>query len=149
MGRIVCATRGGEAGRRTQEYAISLAKERGCALDFLCVLDPCLADGLSEELAAAVIAEQRWLGRALLGIARARAKKRGVDADAEVRCGPVMHTIETYLRQVEASALVIGAPREDSALGTFHPNGVRDFAEQVIKRTDVEVIVVSLEESNK
>ena len=29
MGLIVCATRGGEAGRRTQERAIALAKEGG------------------------------------------------------------------------------------------------------------------------
>ncbi|MBN1658191.1 MAG: universal stress protein [Anaerolineae bacterium] len=143
MRRIVCATRGGEAGRRTQEYAISLAKERGVRLDFLCVFDPGFAQDLSKELAAAVYDEQRWLGRALLGIARARAKKEGVHAGVEVRFGPVLETIEAYLRQVDASALVIGAPRVDSALTMFKPNRMRGFAERVAEHTGVEVIVVT------
>ena len=143
MGRIVCATRGGEAGRHTQEYAITLAKERGAALDFLSVFDPSSTGQLNKELTAAVIAEQRWLGRALLGIARARAKKEGVDAGSEVRCGPVLQTIEGYLKQVDASTLVIGEPRVNAALAMFQPTRVRDFADQVAEDTGVEVIVVT------
>jgi nucleotide-binding universal stress UspA family protein len=143
IGRIVCATRGGEAGRRTQERAISLAKERGVALDFLCVFEPDLANDLNKELAAAVYAEQRWLGRALLGIARARAKKAGVHAGTEVRFGPVLQTIEAYLRQVGASALVIGAPRVDSTLAMFKPSRMEGFAAQVERDTGVEVILVT------
>ncbi len=34
MGPIVCATRGSEASRRTQERAITLAQERGAPLIF-------------------------------------------------------------------------------------------------------------------
>lgn len=143
MRRIVCATRGGEAGRHTQEYAIALAKERGAALDFLSVFDPAFAGDLNKQLAAAVIAEQRWLGRALLGIASARAKQEGVKAGTEVRCGPVLQTIESYLREVDASTLVIGEPRLDSTLAMFQPNRVRNFADQVAEDTGVEVIVVT------
>ncbi|MBN1659117.1 MAG: universal stress protein [Anaerolineae bacterium] len=143
MGRIVCATRGGEAGRRTQEYAISLAKEQGDGLDFLCVFDPSLARDLNKELAAAVYNEQRWLGRALLGIARARAKQEGVDARTQVLLGPVLPTIEGYLRQVGATALVVGAPRIDSALTMFQPNRLHGFAERIAQDTGVEVIVVT------
>ena len=40
MKRIVCATRGGEASRRAQERAISLAKELEAELIFLYVTDP-------------------------------------------------------------------------------------------------------------
>jgi len=39
MGPIVCAARGGEAGRRTQEWAIALAKEQGADPSFLCGFD--------------------------------------------------------------------------------------------------------------
>ena len=52
MGPIVCATRGGEAGRRTQERAIALAKERGTELIFLCIFGPNFAGSLSKALSA-------------------------------------------------------------------------------------------------
>lgn len=149
MGRIVCATRGGEASRRTQERAIQLAQERQVSLDFLCVFDPQAQGPLNETLAAAVVAEQRWLGRALLGIARARAKNAGVEATTEVRFGPVLATIEAYLRQVGASTLVLGQSNVDTALATFHPHHVRGFAQQVAQDTGVEVIVVTPGENTR
>jgi nucleotide-binding universal stress UspA family protein len=148
MGPIVCATRGGEAGRRTQEKAIALAKERGVELVFLCVFDPSFAGKLTNALATAVEEEQRWLGRALLGIAQARAQKEGVDARTVVLCGPLLETIETYLRQVDASALVIGEPKIDSALAAFRPGKVQLFAERVGQSTEVESIVVVPETSS-
>jgi nucleotide-binding universal stress UspA family protein len=142
MGPIVCATRGGEASRRTQERAIALAKERKAELVFLFVLDPGLARTLNGALAAAVEQEQEWLGRALLGIAQARAHKEGVEARAVIRRGPVLDTIEAYLRQVEASTLVIGEPRAVSTSATFHPGKVHHFAEQIGQDTGVEAVVV-------
>ena len=88
MGPIVCATRGGEASRRTQERAIALAKERGAPLIFLCAVDPSFAGTVSDELAAALADELRRLGRSLLCIAQARAREKGVEAQTHVRCGP-------------------------------------------------------------
>jgi nucleotide-binding universal stress UspA family protein len=146
MGPIVCATRGGEAGRRTQERAVALAKERGTELVFLCVFDPSFAGTLTAALAAAVEKEQQWLGRALLGTAQARAQKEGVDAGTVVRSGPVLETIETYLRQVNASTLVIGEPKIDSALAAFRQGKVYHFADRVKQDTGVDVLVVSPEE---
>lgn len=146
MGPIVCATRGGEAGRRTQERAIALTKERGAELIFLCVFDPSFAGALNGELAAAVEKEQQWLGRALLGTAQARAKKEGVKAGGEIRNGPVLETIEAFLEQVDASALVIGEPRTKSPMAAFRPSKVHHFAERVRQDTGVDVIVASLEE---
>ena len=89
MGLIVCATRGGEAGRRTQERAIALAKERRAGLIFLCVFDPGFAGPLNSTLSAAVLAEQQWLGRALVSVAQARAREQGVEAGAVVASGVV------------------------------------------------------------
>lgn len=143
MGPIVCATRGGEAGRRTQEQAIELAKQRGQELVFLAVFDPCVAAHLSDELSVAVQKEQQWLGRALLGIARARARQEGLDVGTVVRCGPILETIEAYLREVEAAALIIGQPKVDSALAAFRPDRVHHFAERVRRDTGVEVVVVT------
>jgi len=143
MGPLVCATRGGEAGRRTQERAIELTKERGGELVFLAVFDPCVASNLNEPQVTAVRKEQQWLGRVLLGIASARARKEGLEAGTVVRCGPILETIEAYLREVDASALIIGQPKVDSALAAFRPSRVHDFAERVRQDTGVEVIVVT------
>jgi nucleotide-binding universal stress UspA family protein len=143
MGPIVCATRGGEAGRRTQEWAIALAKEQGAELIFLCVFDPDFVGPSNERLHEAVVQEQQWLGRALLGIAQARAEKEGVEADAQVCSGPILETIEGFLRQVDAAALVIGEPKMDSALAAFDRGRVHVFAERVRQDTGVDVIVVT------
>jgi hypothetical protein len=143
MGPIVCATRGGEAGRRTQERAIALAKERGVELIFLCVFDPNFAGPLNNTLAGAVQEEQHWLGRVLMGIAQARAREQGLEAGAEVRSGPVLQGIEEFLCQVDASTLVIGEARVDSPLAAFRPGHVLSCAEQVEQHTGVQVVVVT------
>ncbi|MGC9335112.1 MAG: universal stress protein [Anaerolineae bacterium] len=145
MAPIVCATRGGEAGRQTQERAIVLAKERGSDLIFLCVCSPVPAGDYPEALASALVKEQQWLDRALLTTARARAQKQGIDAGIVCLTGPVMETIQSYLRQVGASTLVLGQPKVGSALAAFQPTRVRSFAEEVRLSTDVEVIVVTPE----
>ena len=146
MGPIVCATRGGEAGHRTQERAIALAKERGTELIFLSVFDPSFAGDLNNKLAEAVVEEQQWLGRALMSVAQARAREQGLEAGAVVRSGPVLESIEEYLCETGASALVIGEPRIDSPLSAFRPGTVHSCARHVEESTDVEVIVVPPEE---
>jgi nucleotide-binding universal stress UspA family protein len=143
MGSIVCATRGGEAGRRTQERASALAKERGAELIFLSVFDPSFAGPLDGALAAAVEKEQQWLGRALLGIAQARAQREGVDADAVVLSGPLLESIEDFVCESGASILVIGEPRIDSPLSAFRHGMVQSCARHVEQHTGVEVVVVT------
>jgi nucleotide-binding universal stress UspA family protein len=145
MGLIVCATRGGEAGRRTQERAIALAKEREDELVFLAVFDPTFAGDLSDVLAEAVVQEQRWLGRALTSVAQSRALKQGVHAHAEVRNGRVLEGIENFLRESCASMLVIGEPKVDSPLGTFKQGGVQSCAEQMVDKVGIDVEVVTPE----
>ena len=54
MGPIVCATRGGEASRRTQERAIALALEWEAPLIFIFVVDSNLDRPIDEELNAIV-----------------------------------------------------------------------------------------------
>jgi nucleotide-binding universal stress UspA family protein len=145
MGLIVCATRGGEAGRRTQERAVALAKERGDELVFLCAFDPTFAGNLSDALSEAVVQEQQWLGRALMNVAQSRARKRGVNAGAVVRRGPVVESIEDFVRESCASTLVIGEPKVDSALSAFELDSVQSCADQMVDRTGIDVVVVTPE----
>ena len=143
MGLIVCATRGGEAGRRTQERAIALAKERETELIFLCVFDPGFAGDLNKALSGAVEEEQQWLGRTLMGVAQARAQEQGVEAGAVVLGGPILDSIEAFLCESGASTLVIGEAKTDSALSTFRHGTVQSCATHVEQNTNVEVIVVT------
>ena len=142
MGPIVCATRGGDASRRTQERAIALARERGDALIFLFVADTNFAHPASQALADALVDELERLGRRLLCIARARAEEQGISADIVVRHGAVRQAIEDFLREVQASTLFLGAPGTGSENKTFSPGELPQFAQEINANTGVEVFVV-------
>ena len=142
MGSIVCATRGGEASRRTQQRAIKLAKERGADLTFLCVVDPGFVETSDERLKLALSDELKRLGRSLLCMAQARAEERGVEAQTIVRCGPVREHLVAYLRESDADTLVIGAPEKERQIAALDPKNVERLAETVREATGVEVVVV-------
>jgi len=142
MGPIVCATRGGEASRRTQERAIALSLERGAALIFLFVADSNFGKPMSKAMTDVLIDELERLGTMLLCIAQARAREQGITAEMAVRQGPVRPTIEGFLREVSASALVIGAPQIGSETHAFAPGEMPQFVRDIYATTGIEVIVV-------
>ena len=142
MGPIVCATRGGEASRRSQERAIALARETGDPLIFLFVADTNFAQPSNASLADALIDELERLGRGLLHIARSRAEKQDISAEMVVRHGAIRQTIVEFLREVQASALVLGAPGTGTEKKTFSPGELPQFAQEINASTGVEVIVV-------
>jgi nucleotide-binding universal stress UspA family protein len=143
MRPIVCATRGGEASRRTQQKAIELAKEQGAPLIFLYVANYTFAGSLSDILQEALLDELLRLGRALLGIAQARAEAQGLHAQATVRCcDSVPQTIEGYLKEVNASTLVIGASQTRTDSQVFEPQEVEEFAQAIGQASGVEVVLV-------
>lgn len=142
MSRIVCATRGGEASRRAQERAISLAKERSAELIFLYVTDPSACGQVSAEMAETLKDELNRIGRSLLHIAHARALDQGVETKMVTRCGPVRQTIRDFVLEVRADVLVIGAPRPFAEGRVFDEEEIRPFAEELARTTGVEVVVV-------
>ncbi len=142
MGPIVCATRGSEASRRTQERAIALAQERGDPLIFLFVVDATLVRPANKDMAAIVADELEQLGRRLLGIAQARAREQDVEAEMAIRHGDVQQRVESFLREVSAGTLVIGAPRSGAEHPAFDPAALDEFAERLRASIGVEVIVV-------
>jgi nucleotide-binding universal stress UspA family protein len=142
MGPIVCATRGSEASRRTQERAIALARERGAPLIFLFIVDTALVRPANKDLAEVVIDELEQLGRGLLCIAQARAREQGVEAEMAIRHGDVQQGVESFLREVNAGVLVIGAPRSGAERPTFDSGALDEFAERIRVAIGAEVIVV-------
>ena len=143
MKPIVCATRGGQASRRTQERAIALAKERGAKLIFICVVDPTFTGPMDEELEDALTDELKRLGGSLLYIAQARAEKEGVPAETVVQCGSVWDDIPAFLEEVEAEELIIGVPQEDAPVEVFGEESVPGFVEKLREETDVEIVIVT------
>lgn len=142
MGPIVCSTRGGEASHRTQERAIALACERKADLIFLFVVDPSFSEPVDEPLAAALTDELKRLGNQLLCIARARARQHKVDADVVVRQGAVRQTIEDFLREVNASAVVLGVPHTELGAQVFASCKVSRFAQELHSSIGVDVFIV-------
>ena len=81
MGRILCATRGGEASFRAQDAAIALAQERGDELLFLYVVDIGFLQKTERAVRPDVVkAEMEKMGEFLLAMAQERAQKQGVKA---------------------------------------------------------------------
>ncbi len=146
MRPIVCATRGGEASRRTQERAIALAREQGAPLIFLFVADISpisMKMKPAKDLADVLADELEQLGASLLRIAQARAREHGIEADMVVRRGVVQPTLESFLREVNAGTLVIGAPERGAERPpVFDSAGIDHFAAQVRAGLGVEVVVV-------
>ena len=143
MRPIVCATRGGTACQSTQGQAIHLAKERSAELIFLYVADASFAGPVGEALETALVDELARLGRSILNIAQKRARDQGLEAKAVVRQGSVRESIEAYLKQVNASTLVIGSPETSSSPQEFTADELNHFGSSIQRATGVEVVIVS------
>ena len=149
MQPIVCATRGGEASRRTQDRAVALAKERRAQLVFLYVADCGIAGPVDPSLAATVTDELMRLGRSLVSIAQVRAQEQRVDAQVVVLCGEVRKSIQDFLRQVGAGTLVIGKSRPASGQEAPDRVSAEEFADAIHQATGVEVIVITPDDEGR
>ena len=150
LGSLSRTTRGEVQSNASSKNLLSLSLElrqnnifTSSELIFLCVFDPGFAGPLNRALSAAVVEEQQWLGRALVSVAQARAREQGVEAGAVVLSGAVLDSIEEFLCESDASTLVIGKAKIDSALSAFRHGTVRSYARHVEQNTSVEVVVVT------
>ena len=141
MGCIVCAIRGGEDSRRTEERAIGLARARGDELAFVFVADTTSLPPVREPLADVVADELERLGRSLLGIVLARAREQGLAAQSVVRRGAVWQTLTSFLTEVHATTLVMGAPHAHAPSRGFSLDQVHAFADNV-RAMGIEVVIV-------
>ncbi len=73
MGKILCATRGGEASYPTQDAVIALAKDQGDELVFLYVVDISFLNQMAAPVGVDVESRLEKLGRFQLVMAQERA----------------------------------------------------------------------------
>lgn len=141
MRKVVCATRGGEGSRAAQLAAIALAKEWQASLTFLFVVDPYSLAGVDASLETAVSNELHWMGQTLLQIAQNRARAAGLETNMVIRHGPIAAEINSYLREINADKLILGASR-GTTINTFGDDAMEQFAASLEQQTGITVQLV-------
>ncbi len=141
MGKILCATRGGEASYRTQDAAIALARERGDSLIFLYVVDTHFLDRTERAVRPDVVAEEMArMGQFLLTMAQERAQAQGVQAEVRIRRGEVLEELKAAAREEGADLVILGRPGEEES--TFRQTDLESIAREIEEETGVETRIV-------
>ena len=140
MGKILCATRGGEASLHAQNAAIALAKERGDELAFLYIIDLKFLDKTAAPIMVDVENELAQLGNFLLLVAKERASEAGVKTDALCRKGNVRTEIKKAAQEIGATLVLLGRPEEGSS--AFQLSNLQAFADEIMAETGIETRIV-------
>ena len=139
MGLILCATRGGEASRRTRDKAIELAKERGDELVFLYVVDMSFMDKTAAPVVVDAESGVKRMGGFLLAMAQEHAREKGLEAQVIIREGKTREEIKAAAKELEVDCVVLGLPTEG---GVFREEAIRAFAREIEEETGAEVVLV-------
>ena len=141
MGKILCATRGGEASYRTQNAAIALAQERGDELLFLYVVDIGFLDKTASAVRPDVVAtELENLGQFLLLMAQERAEEQNVKASYILRRGDLREELKAAAQLPGVVLVVLGKPAGDES--AFVPASLKTFATEIEDETGTPVHIV-------
>jgi nucleotide-binding universal stress UspA family protein len=140
MGKILCATRGGEASQRTQDAAIRLAKDCGDNLVFLYVVDIHFLDNTAAPIVVDVEHEIYKMGEFLLLMAQERAAAQGIAAQTVVRQGRLTAELVAAAEELGINLIVLGRPRGGKAV--FDEAALHAFAARLEAETGIEVCVV-------
>ncbi len=142
MPGIVCAIRGGPRSERTIEEAIELAQRTGEPLYFLYVVN---LDFLSHSASSRVHTlseDMREMGEFILASAKAKARRKGVDAHTVVRQGRVADEILRLGKEVGAHYIIIGRPREGHEDNVFEETALSEFERRVREELGAQLITV-------
>jgi len=141
MGKILCATRGGEASYRTQDAAIALAQERGDELLFLYVVDIKFLDKTARAVRPDVVTtEMEKMGEFLLAMAQERALAQGVPADYILSHGNLRDELKAAARRSDVTMVVLGKPA--GAESAFVPASLEAFAAEIEAETGTPVRIL-------
>lgn len=141
MGKILCATRGGEASYRTQDAAIALAQQRGDELLFLFVVDVEFLKRTARAVRPDVVsAEMAKMGCFLLAMAQERAQQGGVAADYLLRHGDLRQELKSAALELDIALVVLGRPVGQQS--TFALEDLEAFAAEIEDETGVAACIV-------
>lgn len=114
VGTILCATRGGESSRNTQDYAIKIAQERHVDVLFLYVSNVEFLRNVAPVKYHDVQDELDKMGEFLLLMAQERAKAQGVAASIIVKSGAFNEALIEAAQETQAGLIVLGTPAKDN-----------------------------------
>ena len=141
MGKILCATRGGEASYHTQDAAITLARERGGELLFLFVVDTRFLDRTERAVRPDVVAEEmRRMGEFLLVMAQERAQKQGVSAEYLLHEGELRGELKAVALEEGVGLVILGWPVGEESV--FQMTALERLAEEIEQETGIETRVL-------
>lgn len=140
MGKILCATRGGEASYRTQDQAISLARQRGDSLIFLYVIDTHFLDKTAAPIVVDVGNQLQAMGEFLLAMAQEKAESQGVPVRSICRPGRVRDEIKAVARDEQVDIVVLGRPAGEA--DAFAMEELKAFAAEIEFETNSQVVIV-------
>jgi nucleotide-binding universal stress UspA family protein len=141
MGKILCATRGGEASYHTQDAAIALAQEQEDELLFLYVVDVDFLDKTARAVRPDVVtAEMEKMGEFLLLMAQERAQKQGVAATYVLRHGALRQELVAAAREEGVDLVVLGKPAGTSS--AFVPTDLEAFAAEIEAQTGIKARII-------
>ncbi len=142
MGKILCATRGGEASYPTQDAVISLAKEQGDQLVFLYVSDISFLNQTAAPMVIDVESRLEKLGRFQLGMAQERAAAQGLVAQAIVRRGHLRTELVAVAQEIGATLIVLGGSLVGPA-AVFEGAALQVFVADLQIETGIEVRILA------
>jgi nucleotide-binding universal stress UspA family protein len=141
MGKILCATRGGEASYRTQDAVIALAKEQGDALVFLYVVDTAFISKTERAVRLDVVAtEMERMGEFLLAMACERAEKQGAKATPCVKHGKLANALKEAAVEQEVTLVALGHPAGEES--RFQLESLQELADEIRKETGIETCII-------
>ncbi len=133
MGKILCATRGGEASIRTQDAAIAKARETGDELIFLYIYDMEFMAFAKYALRSDVVTdEMSRMADFLMTMAVERAIDQDVDARYTIRQGTFAEELEAVAREEQATLVILGCPEEENVFEIEH---LQELAEKLQAKT--------------
>jgi nucleotide-binding universal stress UspA family protein len=135
VGKIVCATRGGEASIRAQDAAIGKAKQTGDELIFVYIYDMNFMAFANYALRSDVVTDELdRMAEFLMTMAVERARDQGVAARYTIRQGTFADELATIAEEEQATLVVLGRPEEESLFEIEH---LHELAEKLQARTGV------------
>jgi hypothetical protein len=141
MKRILCATRGGEASRRTQDAVIAMTKAEGATVIFLYVVDVeflrLTARGVRPDVVATELAH---MGEFLLALACERAEAEGVEAEMVIHHGPLIEALRSAAREEKADCIAFGRPAGVNS--TFSLADLEELAATIEAETGIETSIL-------
>jgi flavin-binding protein dodecin len=146
MGKILCATRGGEAAIKNQEAAIERAREQADELVFFYVVDVEFMASAHYAVRSDVVTEEMvQMADFLMAMAVERAEKRDVDASYVIRHGNFADELKATVDEAGITLVILGRPGEEES--AFRLAGLEQFAASLKEETGVEVWIPGLDEA--